>query len=70
MPAFARPGSHRHLPRREWLDGALLAFGRDLEAAGELRRVRIPVGPGRDLRKLLFDRQDLDHLLEVWKDLR
>ncbi len=43
---------------------------RDLEAAGELRRVRIPVGPGRELRKLLFDRQDLDRLLEVWKDSR
>jgi hypothetical protein len=43
---------------------------RDLEAAGELRRVRIPVGPGRELRKLLFDRQDLDHLLEAWKDSR
>jgi hypothetical protein len=43
---------------------------RDLEAAGELRRVRIPVGPGRELRKLLFDRQDLDRLLETWKDSR
>jgi hypothetical protein len=43
---------------------------RDLEAAGELRLVRIPVGPGRELRKLLFDRQDLDRLLEAWKDSR
>ncbi len=43
---------------------------RDLEAAGELRRVRIPVGPGRELRKLLFDRQDLDRLLEAWKESR
>lgn len=43
---------------------------RDLEAAGELRRVRIPVGPGRELRKLLFDRQDLARLLEAWKESR
>ena len=41
---------------------------RDLEAAGELRRVRIPVGRGRELRKLVFDRQDLDRLVEAWKD--
>ena len=40
---------------------------RDLEANGTLRRVSIPLGPGRDLRKLLFDRQDLDHLVETWK---
>src|SRR5260370_41724316 len=43
---------------------------RDLEAAGELHRGRVPVGPGRELRKLLFDRQDLDRLVEVWKDSR
>jgi hypothetical protein len=43
---------------------------RDLESAGELRRVRIPMGQGRELRKLLFDRQDLDRLLEAWKDYR
>lgn len=40
---------------------------RDLEANGTLRRVNVPSGPGRDLRKLLFDRQDLDHLVETWK---
>jgi hypothetical protein len=40
---------------------------RDLEANGTLRRVSIPIGAGRDLRKLLFDRQDLDQLVESWK---
>ena len=42
---------------------------RDLEANGTLRRVNVPSGPGRDLRKLLFDREDLDHLVEAWKAL-
>jgi hypothetical protein len=42
---------------------------RDLEANGTLRRVNVPSGPGRDLRKLLFDRKDLDHLVEAWKAL-
>ena len=39
---------------------------RDLEAIGTLRRVSIPVG-NKDLRKLLFDRVDLDELIEHWK---
>ena len=42
---------------------------RDLEATGTLRRVNVPSGPGRDLRKLLFDRKDLDQLVEAWKAL-
>jgi hypothetical protein len=42
---------------------------RDLEANGTLRRVNVPSGPGRDLRKLLFDRKDLDQLVETWKAL-
>jgi hypothetical protein len=42
---------------------------RDLKANGTLRRVNVPSGKGRDLRKLLFDRQDLDHLVEGWKAL-
>jgi hypothetical protein len=41
---------------------------RDLEAAGVLPRVRVPVGDGGELRKLLFDREDLDHLINRWKD--
>ena len=41
---------------------------RDLEAAGTLSRVRIPLPNNGELRKLLFDRADLDHLIETWKD--
>jgi hypothetical protein len=40
---------------------------RDLEANGTLQRVAIPVAAGRDLRKLLFDRTDLDRLVDAWK---
>lgn len=36
---------------------------RDLESAGELRRVRLPL-TGRDVRRLLFDRADLDRLVD------
>jgi hypothetical protein len=41
---------------------------RDLEAAGVLPRVRLPLADGGALRKLLFDRVDLDALIERWKD--
>jgi hypothetical protein len=41
---------------------------RDLEAAGIVRRVRVPLPGGVELRKLLFDRDDLDRLIRVWKD--
>lgn len=41
---------------------------RDLDAAGVLRRVRVPLPNGGELRKLLFDRTDLDRLIEAWKD--
>ena len=41
---------------------------RDLEAAGILRRVRVPLPNGGELRKLLFDKNDLDALIESWKD--
>ncbi len=40
---------------------------RDLEAREILRRVRVPL-PNGELRKLLFDREDLDHLVALWKD--
>jgi len=43
---------------------------RDLEAAGTLRRVRIPLPHEGELRKLLFDRTELDRLVEAWKDGR
>jgi hypothetical protein len=41
---------------------------RDLEAAGILRRVRIPLPRGGELRKLLFDRADLDRVIDSWKE--
>jgi hypothetical protein len=41
---------------------------RDLEAAGVLPRVRVPLPKGGELRKLLFDKADLDRLIGAWKD--
>src|SRR5438445_2206009 len=42
---------------------------RDLEAGGTIRRVRVPLSNGRELRKLLFDKSDLDRLIESVEDL-
>jgi hypothetical protein len=56
------------------LDSAALYLGvsswtvRDLEASGILARVRIPLPHHGELRKLLFDKADLDRLIECWKD--
>jgi hypothetical protein len=61
------------IPRLLDLDAAAMYLGvspwtiRDLEAAGVLRRVRVPLRDGRELRKLLFDKADLDKLIEAWK---
>jgi hypothetical protein len=41
---------------------------RDLDARGVLPRVRVPLPNGGELRRLLFDRVDLDRLIEMWKD--
>jgi len=41
---------------------------RDLDAAGHLPRVRLPLPGGKELRRLLFDRTDLDRLVERSKD--
>jgi len=41
---------------------------RDLEAAGVFPRVRVPLPRGGELRKLLFDREDLDRLVTSWKE--
>jgi hypothetical protein len=46
---------------------------REWEALGVIRRVRVPLPVtqkrrGGELRKLLFDRHDLDRLVEAWKD--
>ena len=40
---------------------------RTLEQQGLLRRVRVPLAGYGELRKLLFDRHDLDSLIEGWK---
>jgi hypothetical protein len=40
----------------------------DLAARGVLRRVRVPMPDGSDLRKLLFDRVDVDRMIDGWKD--
>ncbi len=41
---------------------------RDLEAGGLLKRICVPLPNQRELRKLLFDRADLDRLIESWKE--
>lgn len=41
---------------------------RDLDAAGILSRVRIPLPNGGELRRVLYDRADLDVLIERWKE--
>ena len=63
-----------HIPPRLLdLKGAAAYLGvspwtiRDLETSGTLRRVNVPLGMGKDLRKLLFDREDLDQLVDSWK---
>jgi hypothetical protein len=40
---------------------------RDLLSNGTLKRVRVPLPGGRELRRILLDRQDLDRLVESWK---
>jgi excisionase family DNA binding protein len=40
---------------------------RDLVNAGTIRSVRLPLGAGRDLRRVLLDRRDLDALVEQSK---
>ncbi len=60
-------------PRLMSLEQAALYLGvspwtvRDLEHDGVLPRVRIPLPNRGELRKLLFDRQDLDRVIERWK---
>ncbi len=40
---------------------------RTLEQQGVLKRVRIPLQAHGEVRKLLFDKQDLDRLIDSWK---
>jgi hypothetical protein len=41
---------------------------RTLEQQGILKRVRVPLSNHGEVRKLLFDRTDLDRLIESWKE--
>lgn len=41
---------------------------RDLRAAGRLRAVKLPLEGDRECRRLLFDRRDLDALVETSKE--
>lgn len=41
---------------------------RDLDAAGILARVRVPLPNGGELRRCLYDRSDLDVLIDRWKE--
>ncbi len=41
---------------------------RDLEAAGTITRVRIPLPNDGELNKVLLDRLELDRRIETWKD--
>jgi hypothetical protein len=62
------------LPRLLDLHGAAAYLGlrerklRELAGTGILPRVRIPMAMGGEVRKLLFDRLDLDRLIGAWKD--
>jgi hypothetical protein len=62
------------VPRLLDVDAAAVYLGvsawtiRDLDARGVLPRVRVPLPNGGELRRLLFDRVDLDRLIEMWKD--
>jgi hypothetical protein len=48
--------------------GVSLWTVRTLEQQGILKRVRIPLPNQGEVRKLLFDKSDLDQLIEAWKD--
>jgi hypothetical protein len=41
---------------------------RELEWKGVLARIRVPLPNGGELRKLLFDKADLDRLIDAWKE--
>jgi Helix-turn-helix domain len=61
-------------PRVLDLHGAAAYLGlgerklRELARSGILPRVRIPLPHDAEVRKLLFDRADLDRLIEAWKE--
>ena len=41
---------------------------REIVASGAIPRVRLVPPNGRELRRLLVDRADVDRLIQVWKD--
>ena len=41
---------------------------RDLIANGTISRVLIPLGDGRDVRRVLLDREQLDELVTRWRE--
>jgi hypothetical protein len=73
VPEASVPGLCPPLPRLLDLKATAQYLGvspwtvRDLEAARALKRVSIPLPGGRELRKLLFDRVELDALVDAWK---
>ncbi len=40
----------------------------DLAARGVLPRVRVPLPDGQEIRRLYFDKSDLDRLIDSWKE--
>jgi Helix-turn-helix domain len=78
-PSWSTPGrvslAPLH-PRVLDLHGAAAYLGlrerklRELARSGILPRVRIPLPHDGEVRKLLFDRVDLDRLIEAWKERR
>ena len=54
-------GTAKYLSVSEWTV-------RELEVGGILCRVRVPLPNNGELRKLLFDVQDLNRLIEGWKE--
>jgi len=61
-------------PRLLDLEGAAQYLGvsswtiRSLLDGGKLHRVRLPGEDGKEIRKVLIDRNDLDHFIDQWKD--
>ena len=62
------------MPRLLDLAGAARYLGvsiwtiRELDAARSLRRVRVRLANGGELRKVLFDVEDLGLLIDTWKE--
>ena len=60
---LALPDAARYLGLSSWTT-------RKLEWRGVLQRVRVPRPGGASIRKVLFDKADLDGLIDAWKDAR